>query len=221
MDLNEADKVIIRLMDKYNLRSQGWSYGWSRAFKILGQCDYRRKELRFSRYWTQRHTVEEFTDTVLHEIAHALTPGDDHGKRWKAVAIRIGGSGNVKADKPTVPEDYPWQGKCHAGHRTWSFNRPRNLESAMCNKCFQASKIYAPFSWTHKGKPVRTRASVSAVGGVLTKQEATRVFSEVQARTISPAASRARVEARKPKPKVGGQSGRYAQGSSDPRELWG
>lgn len=224
MDLNEADKIIVMFMDKYNLRTQGWSYRWARSFNRLGQCDYRRKELNFSKYWTQRHTLDEFTDTVLHEIAHALTPGDDHGKRWKSVAIKIGGTGKVTAEVALRPEEYPWHAKCLNGHRTWAINKPRDIERAMCNKCYKEKNIYVPYSWKNNGVPYQTKAMRAAtVDGTITPVDAQRIFSEIQARTISPAASRARVEARKPKPKpkVGGQGGRYAQGSSDPRELWG
>jgi len=32
---------------------------------------------------------KEIYDTLLHEIAHALTFGDDHGKRWEAEYLRL------------------------------------------------------------------------------------------------------------------------------------
>ena len=44
--------------------------------------------------------TEEFQDTVLHELAHVMTPGSAHGLLWRAVAIAIGSSGGRCSDLP-------------------------------------------------------------------------------------------------------------------------
>lgn len=38
----------------------------------------------------QRDIYDDLLDTLLHEIAHALTPGDGHGKLWQAKAMELG-----------------------------------------------------------------------------------------------------------------------------------
>jgi len=37
---------------------------------------------------------------ILHEIAHALTPGAKHGYTWKLKCIEIGGDGNTLGQEP-------------------------------------------------------------------------------------------------------------------------
>jgi predicted SprT family Zn-dependent metalloprotease len=36
------------------------------------------------------NNVDEVRDTILHEIAHALAPGDGHGPKWRMTCLRIG-----------------------------------------------------------------------------------------------------------------------------------
>jgi predicted SprT family Zn-dependent metalloprotease len=46
--------------------------------------------MTLSRMLTLLNDEAEVVDTILHEIAHALTPGDGHGPAWKAACLRIG-----------------------------------------------------------------------------------------------------------------------------------
>ena len=49
-----------------------------------------RKLITLSRPLVLLNASQQVRDTLLHEIAHALTPGDGHGRRWKAKCVQIG-----------------------------------------------------------------------------------------------------------------------------------
>ena len=77
------------LMDRHGLGE--WALRFSGARKKLGECRPRQKLIRISRAHAVNGAPEQVTDTILHEIAHALAgPDAGHGPAWKAVAKRLG-----------------------------------------------------------------------------------------------------------------------------------
>ena len=192
MNRNEAARIIDYLMNHYGLMRAGWGWVWSPAMNVLGLCQYSTKTLKFSQYWTARTSRDEFTDTVVHEIAHALTPGHGHDSVWMAKAQALGGTGRVRYDHEPLPIDYPWQGVCEGGHRTWSEGKPADIERSMCEACFKASGQYVPWRWAHRGVPYTTTAS--GMGRVLSPEQALQIFQE---RATSPEASAQRLNRRK------------------------
>ena len=64
---------------------------------FLGKCDYKEKTIYLNALHLDTHGELEVRDTINHEIAHALIPGDGHGILWRAKAIELGSSGNVCA----------------------------------------------------------------------------------------------------------------------------
>lgn len=77
------------LMDRHGLRD--WTLRFSGARTKLGECRARDKLILLSRMHAVKDTPERVTDTILHEVAHALAgPGAGHGPVWKAVAERLG-----------------------------------------------------------------------------------------------------------------------------------
>ncbi|NBT51009.1 MAG: hypothetical protein EBT12_05555, partial [Marivivens sp.] len=68
----------------------------------FGQCRYTPKEISLSRPLTKANDEEQVRDTILHEIAHALTPGEGHGNVWKKVAIKIGCDGKRCYDSKSI-----------------------------------------------------------------------------------------------------------------------
>ena len=60
----------------------------------------------------------ELKKTILHEIAHAMVPQENHSRVWKAVDRRLGGTGNVRAEEsieqyvdPVIKEGFrQWSG---------------------------------------------------------------------------------------------------------------
>ena len=85
-----------RLMDEHGLT--GWTLAFGEAKRSLGHCDYQHHVIRISRTHALEGSEEQIRDTVLHEIAHAITGrAAGHGPLWKATARRIGTTPRAKA----------------------------------------------------------------------------------------------------------------------------
>jgi predicted SprT family Zn-dependent metalloprotease len=150
LDLTAAERLATELFARHRLT--GWRLVFDNAKTRAGVCRFGRREIGLSRPLISRYAVEQVTETVLHEIAHALAgPGHGHDRVWRATARRIGCSGQrcLPADAPTV--DGAWTGVCPAGHRTTAHRRPIRVKS--CRTCatgFDPSSLY---TWTHRGHP--------------------------------------------------------------------
>lgn len=88
MNLFEAGHLARALMNQHGLGD--WSFAFDHARRRFGRCDYTHRRITLSRPLTFLNPLEEVRDTILHEIAHALAPGDHHGPRWRAMCLRIG-----------------------------------------------------------------------------------------------------------------------------------
>ena len=77
------------LMDRHGLGE--WALRFNGARKKLGECRPRQKLILLSRAHALNGASGQVTDTILHEIAHALAgPDAGHGPAWKVVARRLG-----------------------------------------------------------------------------------------------------------------------------------
>ncbi|MFT3788465.1 MAG: SprT-like domain-containing protein [Tepidisphaeraceae bacterium] len=88
MDIAAARTLARSLMDQHGLKQ--WAFGFDRAARRFGVCRPSLKQISLSWKLTLLNSEGEVRDTILHEIAHALTPGDGHGAKWKAACVRIG-----------------------------------------------------------------------------------------------------------------------------------
>lgn len=88
MRLDEAERLARRLMAKHGLVE--WSFAFDRAKRRFGCCHHTTKTLSLSRHLTLLNGEEAVRDTILHEIAHALTPGAHHGPAWRAKCRELG-----------------------------------------------------------------------------------------------------------------------------------
>lgn len=114
MKLDDAEKMIYSLMRHHGLVVQdpetvgdrntdgslyrsGWIFEWLQSrkrFNLAGQCSHSRKVISLQPYFVLSNYPVIVKRTILHEIAHALTPGERHSKVWKEKAIALGCSGN-------------------------------------------------------------------------------------------------------------------------------
>lgn len=104
MDLHEADALARALMAEHGLASS-WTFAFDNATRRLGQCDSTTRQITMSRHFASEADQEQVRDLILHEIAHALTPGAKHGLLWKAVAQRIGATPLACAENPFSQSD--------------------------------------------------------------------------------------------------------------------
>ena len=85
--LKEVAVQARELMDRHGLGE--WSLRFTAAQKKLGECRPRQKLILLSRTHAVNGQPGQVTDTILHEIAHALAgTGAGHGPVWKAIASR-------------------------------------------------------------------------------------------------------------------------------------
>ena len=95
--LEVADEAR-RLMDRHGL--EDWTFRLSAAETRLGECRESERVIQLS----ARHAVtaepRDATDTILHEIAHALAGAKArHGPAWKAIATRLGARPRARAEE--------------------------------------------------------------------------------------------------------------------------
>ncbi len=94
--INETKEEIARRLLRTNLDKNGltdWTIRISKAVKKLGSCNYEKKTISLSSYFISSGTETTVLNTILHEIAHALCPGDGHGEIWRNKAIELGCDG--------------------------------------------------------------------------------------------------------------------------------
>ena len=103
------------LMDHHGLAA--WALHFNVARGKLGECRSRQKLILLSRSHAVDGPPEQVTDTILHEIAHALAgPAAGHGPAWKAIARRIGATPSSR-----VPESD--EGRRHLEDAKQKFRR--------------------------------------------------------------------------------------------------
>ena len=110
LDLVSAE--MISLMKKHGLIQLGWNFQFDNAKVRFGCCMIGRKILTLSKRLVVLNfdkNMWQITDTMLHEIAHALCMvrygvAFGHDWRWYQIAIEIGCSGQSRYDGDKVIE---------------------------------------------------------------------------------------------------------------------
>ena len=67
-----------------------WTFAWDYHHRRYGICRYRSKHISVSLYRARRTSYACTKRTILHEIAHALTPGHKHDDVWRQMAETLG-----------------------------------------------------------------------------------------------------------------------------------
>lgn len=134
MEQNEAQLLAERLMRKHGLND--WSYGINNRKKALGLCFSRLRRIELSRNFIYYNDEETITETLLHEIAHAIV-GTEHGhdQIWKEMAERIGAKPLRTTSRVVMPPGR-WQATCPGcGLLFTRYRRPKYITGNSCLRC--------------------------------------------------------------------------------------
>jgi predicted SprT family Zn-dependent metalloprotease len=107
MDVGTASVKIKLLMREHDLF--GWRLLIGRGKKLIGATRPQSKTITISGPYISLNDWDEIQDTVLHEIAHALTwdatdgHAKPHGPEWRAIAKSIGAEPTAKNTTANIP----------------------------------------------------------------------------------------------------------------------
>ena len=146
LEINSPEPPIFAearmLLTQHGLWEQGWRFALDNAKVRMGACNYTKKRIQFSRNFLHVAPAE-ITDTLLHEIAHAIAGHRaGHSYLWKSVARSIGASPERCHDEEASAE-YNWKMECPSCGRTWLRYRMRQRNFAsVCPDCRVRIEIY-------------------------------------------------------------------------------
>jgi hypothetical protein len=126
-----AYKLGMELMEREGLKPNqpgGWKFEFDHAPVRAGRCNHSRRTISISRHVTAQHPMAEVEDTILHEIAHALTTGG-HDAAWKRECYRLG-CRPQRCYEAEIGER--WIGTCPNGH---TYKRHQRGGRKSCSRC--------------------------------------------------------------------------------------
>jgi predicted SprT family Zn-dependent metalloprotease len=133
---HDAAQLARTLMVQHGL--SGWTFRFDHARRRFGSCRYGQKTITLSRPLTLLNEEVQVRDTILHEISHALCPGEGHGPRWKAQCRRIGAKPVRCYTEQAVrsPARGPARYRMGCHHCGWWVDRRRRLAGRyVCRQC--------------------------------------------------------------------------------------
>lgn len=142
-------------MDRHGLSE--WRFQFDRARRRFGSCQPTRRRITLSIVLTHLNDESQVRDTILHEIAHALTPKAGHGPAWKQKCLEIGANPQrcyTDEEVASPPKRSAWFQIGCARCDWWVDRHRRTRRKLVCRKC------RAPVSYRHK--PTK---AVEPVGG--------------------------------------------------------
>ena len=83
-------------MEDHGLFDNLWHFDFEACKRTLGRCHYNLKKITLSKWYVELNGEDDVEDTILHEIAHALSflrygsKGKGHGRLWKNICKEIG-----------------------------------------------------------------------------------------------------------------------------------
>lgn len=117
-----------------------YSFCWTNSKQNFGVCNWVQREIKLSLDLTIRNDEAQVRDTILHEIAHALSPGHHHDRIWKGICVKIGAKPE-RCYTNNVKTGAEWTAKCRCGAAHRKFRAPRiKLICKWCKEPLQWQK---------------------------------------------------------------------------------
>lgn len=151
----ELEQSTLKLLVEHGIA--GWTVGFDNADSRAGQCNFTAQRISYSVLFMLTATKQERLNTMLHEVAHAITgPNHGHDADWESNFVALGGNGSAfaYASSESYTEDrYLWIGVCPTcGDRTGFHAAPEDVWG--CYKCPKTvSVLNRVFDLRLRGEP--------------------------------------------------------------------
>ena len=126
------------LLREHGLAQQGWTFEFDNAVNRGGQCRYSSKTISMSRKLVPLWEEDQVRQTLLHEIAHALTKGHHHDAVWMAKAVSIGFTRGTRTHSNATPPK-KWLVLCGDCGEIGKVHRRKT--NACCARCYKRGRI--------------------------------------------------------------------------------
>jgi len=90
MTRQEAAQFAREQLNKHGLSAWSVRLNQNADSRFLGLCSYKDTCIILSAHHIDIHPTPDVRNTILHEVAHALSPGCGHNDKWAECAKRIG-----------------------------------------------------------------------------------------------------------------------------------
>ena len=133
MDKFEGQMLALLHMEEHGLTDKLWHFEFESCKRTLGRCFYEQKKIALSEWYVELNEEKDVEDTILHEIAHALsfirygTKGKGHGRLWKKVCKEIG----------ATPE------RVHKGILEYPDNHYKYVDTCGCDITYKRHRLSA------------------------------------------------------------------------------
>jgi predicted SprT family Zn-dependent metalloprotease len=134
MDLDHATEIAFKLIRANGLID--WDFKLNKNKRRLGVCKEYIKRIELSEHYVLRNEYEHVTDTILHEIAHALV-GAEHGHDavWKDMCLRLGCTPKACENAVEMPVG-DWRAQCPGCKQLFHrHKKPARLRGMYCVPC--------------------------------------------------------------------------------------
>jgi predicted SprT family Zn-dependent metalloprotease len=139
--MNEAEMLAFLHMEEHGLFDKLWHFDFEACKRTLGRCHYTLKKITLSKWYVELNEEDDVEDTILHEIAHALSwvrygrEGKGHGRLWKRVCREIGATPEriYKGVLEYPDNHHKYMEECCG--RTYKKHRLRKDRNYYCPKC--------------------------------------------------------------------------------------
>jgi hypothetical protein len=133
--LDITKKLFVYYTNKCKLSTK-WKLKFDNASNRCAETSYNTNSISISKLYINSidRTKKELVNTILHEIAHALCPGDKHNKIWQQKAIEIGCDGKIYNSISSFAKPV-WILQCKKTCCYYPRQRRSNIDSLYCVKC--------------------------------------------------------------------------------------
>src|SRR3982751_14199 len=104
MNRHDATELTRATLNKHNLNEWHVRVTSDPNLPFLGMCIYKDKTIMLNGHHIDIHPYAEVVNTILHEVAHALTPGHGHNSVWATKAREIGCDNTEACSRLNLPE---------------------------------------------------------------------------------------------------------------------